>query len=184
MRLTNHLKGFLLILPLVLAAGAVPASAQTAGPAKIAVIDVELILTDSARGQQALKEIDALRKDKAAQVKTKGDEINDLRQRIQDGQLSLAQDRLQAMAKELEDKTIALQRFQDDATRELSKKRDEVLDAIEKSVFPVINQIGQEGGYTAIFNKFRSGLVYADEAVDITQQVIERYNQVAPPAGG
>ncbi len=33
---------------------------------------------------------------------------------------------------------------------------------------PVINQVGKEQGYTLIFRKFESGLIYADEAVDIT----------------
>ena len=33
---------------------------------------------------------------------------------------------------------------------------------------PVINQVGKELGYTLIFRKFESGLIYADEAIDIT----------------
>jgi outer membrane protein len=110
-------------------------------------------------------------------------EITDLRTRIQEGGLSLAEDTLADLRKQLEDKMIALQRFNDDATRELTKKRNEVLDQIEQSVFPVINQIGKEGGYTLIFNKFNSGLVYADETVDITARVIERYNQTTSGGG-
>ena len=41
-------------------------------------------------------------------------------------------------------------------------------------MFPVINQVGKEGGYTLIFRKFESGLIYADEAIDITDEVIQR----------
>ena len=40
----------------------------------------------------------------------------------------------------------------------------------------VADQIGAERGYTLIFNKFQSGLVYADDAVDITDDVIQRFN--------
>ena len=39
---------------------------------------------------------------------------------------------------------------------------------------PAINRIGQEGGYSFIFRKYESGLIYADEAGDITEQVIQR----------
>ena len=35
---------------------------------------------------------------------------------------------------------------------------------------PVINQVGKELGYTLIFRKFESGLIYADEAIDITER--------------
>lgn len=175
------LRAPLLLIPLALAAAAAPAAGQAA--VKIAVIDVERILLESERGKAALQEIDALRKQMQQQSEAMQKEIADLQTRLNEGRLSLAQEKLAELQKELEDKVIAHRRFGDDATRELTKKRDQVLDQIEQSVFPVINQIGKEGGYTLIFNKFNSGLVYADEAVDITAQVIARYNQT-PPAGG
>ena len=172
------IRNILLLVSLLLVAA--PLAAQA--PAKVAVIDVERILLESERGKTALQELDALRKQKQEEGETLQQEITDLRTRLTEGQLSLAQDKIAELQKQLEDRVIALRRFQDDANRELSKKRDDILGRIEQSVFPVINQIGQEGGYTLIFNKYNSGLVYADEAVDITTQVIERYNQ-ANPAG-
>ena len=41
---------------------------------------------------------------------------------------------------------------------------------------PVIETVGQERGLTLIFNKFQSGLVFADQGVDITDEVIRRFN--------
>lgn len=170
-------KTLTILLVLVAAlAGFAPAFAQ-AGNVKVAVIDVERILLESNRGKAALAEIESLRAQKQEEGTAKQQEISDLRQRLAEGRLSLSEDKLAELRKQAEDRMIALQRFQDDANRELAKKRDEVLKTIEDSVFPVINELGKEGGYTLVFNKFSSGLVYADEAVDITQQVIERYNQ-------
>lgn len=166
------------VVALFALAGA-PLLAQAAS-VKVAVIDVERILIESSRGKAALDEIETLRKQKQSQGEGLQKDIVDLRQRLNEGRLSLSEDKLAELQKQLEDKTIELKRFQDDANRELSKKRDTVLKTIEDSVFPVINQIGKEQGYTLIFNKFSSGLVYADEAVDITDEVIQRYNQ----AGG
>jgi len=168
----------LLLIPLALVAAGAPAAGQAA--VKLAVIDVERILLESDRGKAALEEIDALRKVKQQEGEAMQKEIADLQTRLNEGRLSLAEDKLAELQKQLEDKVIAARRFQDDAGRELTKKRDQVLDQIEQSVFPVINQIGKEGGYTLIFNKYNSGLVYADEAVDITARVIERYNQTSP----
>ena len=67
-----------------------------------------------------------------------------------------------------------MRRQQDDATRELNKKRDEMLAQIDDRVMPVINQAGKDLGYTLIFRKFESGLIYADEAIDITGVIIQR----------
>ena len=50
-------------------------------------------------------------------------------------------------------------------------------------MFPVIEQVGKEGGYAFIFNKFQSGLLYADEAADITNQIIQRFDGAATPKG-
>lgn len=169
------------LLAAFVVAGAVctaPAAAQAEGAAiKVAVIDVERILIESERGKSALEELEALQNEKREQGRAMQQEIEDLRSQLNEGRLSLAQERLTQLQKQVEDKVIALQRFQDDANRELTEKRDQVLSQIERSIFPVINEIGEEAGYTLIFNKYNSGLVYASDAVDITDQVIERYNQ-------
>lgn len=174
-----------LTLLTAVAFGTSPAAAQVTEDVKVAVIDVERILLESERGKAALDEIESLRAQKQEEGEAMQQEIAELQQRIREGRLSLSEDKLSELQKQLEDKTIALRRFQDDANRELSKKRDEVLKAVEDSVFPVINDVGEAGDYTLIFNKFSSGLVYADEAADITDEVIERYNQSsAGQAGG
>jgi outer membrane protein len=93
---------------------------------------------------------------------------------MNDGRLSLAQDKLADLSKQYEEKEIVLKRAQDDATRELNKKRDDMLAQIDERVMPVINQVGKELGYTMIFRKFESGLIYADDTIDITNVVIQR----------
>ena len=54
--------------------------------------------------------------------------------------------------------------------------RTRELGRLEQQIMPIINEIGQERGLTLIFNKFQSGLVYADDTVDITDEVIRRFN--------
>jgi outer membrane protein len=149
------------------------ATAQGAGP-KIAVIDTEQILLASNTGKKALSDLKKLQEQKENEGKNRSQEIKDLQTKLNDGRLSLAADKINDMEKQLEDKVIALKRFQDDANRELGKRRDEILASVDQKVMPVINQIGKEQGYTLIFRKFESGLIYADEAVDITGQVIQR----------
>ena len=178
-RHTRTLLGLTLGLALAVpfAASAQPAPA---GTIKIAVIDTEKILVNSAAGKKALAELKKLQEAKEKEFGAKQQEIKDLQAKITDGRLSLAQDKLDDMQKQLEDKVIAVRRLQDDATRDLTKKRDDVLGQIDQQVMPVINQVGKELGYTMIFRKFESGLIYADEAIDITDSVIKRLDTTAP----
>jgi outer membrane protein len=178
-----------LILGLALAASpflaTAPALAQTAAASgiKIAVIDTERILLTSNTGKKALADLKKLQEGKEAEARTKQQEIKDLQAKISDGRLSLAQDKLGEMEKQLEAKLVSLRRFQEDANAELGKMRDQVLAAIDQKVMPVINQVGKELGYTLIFRKFESGLIYADEAVDITASIIQRLDGAAPAQG-
>ncbi len=161
-----------------------PALAQ-GGPAtvKVAVIDTEQVLLSSQAGKNAVAELKKLQEAKEGEIRAKVQELKDLQTKITEGRLSLAQDKLSELSKQYEEKEIAAKRLQDDATRELQKKRDELFDQIDKGVMPVINQVGKEMGFTMIFRKFESGLIYADEAIDITKVVVARLDAAAPAPG-
>ena len=103
-----------------------------------------------------------------AEGKAKQQEIKRPAASGNEGRLSLAQDKIAEMEKQLEDKVTPAAASRTTPSASSTRRRDEVLDAIEQQVMPVINQVGKERGYTLIFNKFQSGLVFADEAVDIT----------------
>jgi outer membrane protein len=141
------------VLVSIMVAVALPAVAQS----KVAVIDVQRVVTESKaqEGQNLQQEMAALQ-----------DQFNKQR-------FTVSEQRQAEMSKEIEDKQISIRRFQDDAQRELQEAQRR-----ELRILPIIDQIGKEQGYTLIFNKFQSGLVYADESVDVTDTVITRFNTV------
>lgn len=161
-----------LALALLLAAFALPAAAQ--GPMKVGVIEVQSIITESATGKAVLAQLETYSKQQQDRLAAQRDEVEQLRNRIAEGQLSLSDDKLTEMQKELEEKSIALRRTADDAQRELNRRQEEAFKSIERKVMPIIEQLGKEGGFTMIFRKFESGLVFATEEIDVTAQVITR----------
>jgi outer membrane protein len=171
----SSLLGLALVAPL--AAQAAPVAAP--GVLKIAVIDTEKILLSSVAGKKAVADLKKLQEQREGELRAKAQELKDLQTKISEGRLSLAQDKLADLSKQLEEKDIIMRRAQDDATRELNKKRDDMLASIDEKVMPVINQIGRELGYTMIFRKFESGLIYADDTVDITASVVQRLDAAA-----
>jgi outer membrane protein len=172
------LLGLALVAAPAAAQAAAPAPAATASP-RIAVIDTEKILLSSVAGKKAVADLKKLQDQREKELVAKAQELKDLQAKINDGRLSLAQDKLADLSKQYEEKEIALKRAQDDATRELNKKRDDMLAQIDERVMPVINQVGKDLGYTMIFRKFESGLIYADETIDITNVVIQRMDTAA-----
>ncbi len=169
----------------LLALLAAPAAAQPAAhPFKIGVIDPERIVAESARGKLAVERLNSERDKRLAEGNRLRQEIADLQKRMNDGRLSLGEDKLKQLNDEIEEKTIGLQRYGENAQREMTKLEKEVMDPIEEDILKIINQIGAEQGYTLIFKKFQSGLVYADDSVDMTTQVIQRFDAANAAAAG
>lgn len=163
------------LISVAVAALATPMFSQ-APPGRFAIIDVNRVLTTSTAGKQAVERLKKMQDERVERAKNLNDEIAKLDQDINAKKLSLSEDRLGEMAKQLSDKKIAMQRFAQDADREVGEARDRALLELEGKIKPVIDQIGKEMGLAAIFNKFESGLVYASDAIDITDTVIQRFN--------
>ena len=160
------------------AALAAPMFAQSA-PSRVAVIDVQKVLTTSTAGKAAYEKLKKFQDDRIARAQKMDEEVKQLENDLNTKKMSLSEDKLADMAKQLSDKKIAMQRFAQDADREIGEARDKELQALEAKIKPIIDSIGKEMGLAAIFNKFESGLVYASDAIDITDTVIKRFNDSA-----
>lgn len=145
-------------------------------PTKVAVIDVDRIFMESAAGKEAVAKIKKFRDKKIEEAKKYEEELVALEKTILEQRFALSEEKLKAKQKEYEDKQIAYKRFKDDTERQIKDMQEEELKKIEDRIFPIINQIGKEKNFALIFNKFNSGLVYASDAVDITDEVLLRFN--------
>jgi len=163
-----------MVLAALVVAFALPVAAQTA----IAVIDVQRVVSESDPGKGALQKLKAVQDGKIQEGQALQQELATLQEQFNKQRFTVSETRLAELNKEMEDKTISIRRFEDDAKRELEEARRRELGGLEERILPIINQIGEERGITLIFNKFQSGLVYADDAVDITDDVILRFNTV------
>lgn len=177
---------------LALAVAAAPAFAQTAAaPAappsasgsKIGVIEVQRIVQESAIGKESLARVQKLQQTKQEDLTRRQKELRDLEQKIQDQGKALSEDAMEKLQKEYQSKAVELKRFQDDAQKELEEAQRKELGDLEKRIMPVINDVAKEQGYQLVFNKFNSGLLFADDkSVDLTDAVITKFNsQIAAP---
>jgi outer membrane protein len=169
------------VISIAVAALAMPVFAQTQ-PAKVAVIDVQKVLTQSTAGKAAYDKLKKIQDERVERARQMDEDLRKLDTEISTKRISLSEDKLAEMQKQLADKRIAIQRYAQDADREIGEARDRELAALELKIKPVIDGIGKEMGLAAIFNKFESGLVYAADAVDITDVVIKRFNEAPTTA--
>jgi len=155
------------------------ATVQTTQPAaaRIAVVDVQKVLTASNIGKVAYEKLKKMQDDRMQKAKLMDDEVRKLDAQLAANKSTMNAAQLSDLQRQLADKRTTMQRYAKDADREITDARDRELQALDIRVKPIIDTIGKEMGLAAIFNKFESGLVYASDAIDITDVVIKRLNE-------
>lgn len=161
-----------LLVPALLLSGASAAPAQD-GPIKIAVVDIEKVVTGSTAGQQLQKRLDDFRVVVEAELKTKADELDALRKRAEAATTLAEGDRL---SRQLEQGVIDFDRLKADKQREGQKIQKDGLNSIEKALGPIFKQVRDEQGYDLILALTPGVILMSSQRVDITQLVIDRYN--------
>jgi outer membrane protein len=167
----------------VLAGGASAQTPVVAG-GKIGVIEVQKIVQESAIGKESLARVQKVQQAKQDELAKRQKELRDMEQKIQDQGKALSEDAMEKLQKDYQAKALDLKRFQDDAQRELEESQRKELGDLEKRIMPVITEVAREQGYALVFNKFNSGLLFADDkSVDLTEAVITKFNSmIAAPA--
>jgi outer membrane protein len=171
-------------LAAVAAAQSAPSSPPASATVRVAVIDVERLVRDSALGKEAFGRVKKVSDDKKAEADRLQKELRDLEQKLANQGQSLTDEKREQLQKQYQEKAIDFKSFQEKASRDLDQAQKKELADLERRVFPIISQLGKERGYTLIFNKFQSGLVFADDTADITDDVLKRFNTTiaVPPA--
>jgi outer membrane protein len=150
---------------------------------KIGVIEVQRIVQESAVGKESLARVQKVQQAKQDDLTRRQKELRDLEQKIQEQGKTLSEDAMEKIQKDYQAKALDLKRFQDDAQRELEEAQRKELGDLEKRIMPVIDVVSREQGYSLVFNKFQSGLLFADTATDLTDAVITKFNtQITAPA--
>jgi Skp family chaperone for outer membrane proteins len=168
----------------LLTAAALSCTAATAALAqagRIGIVDTRRLLTGSTSGKQIIARLDRVAEEKGAQLKPRQDEIQALQKRIADGRVSLSEEKLLQMQRELEEKVTAAKRLREDLQREMEQIQAEAFDEFERKVAPIVEAYGKEGGFLLILNvgffnqpNLPSGIVWADAASDVTEELIRR----------
>lgn len=162
-----------------------PAVAQQAAPAATAsaqylVVDLNRVVQESTALKAAKPTLDAKRNALEAKVKTLQSQLEAdakaLQQQAQSG--VAAPDVLQAKQRELQQKAQNADQEVATLRNDLGRTENHVVNQILEGSRPVINQIIQERGATLVLN--REAVVFANQSIDITGDVIARMQKSLP----
>ncbi|MCP5054353.1 MAG: OmpH family outer membrane protein [bacterium] len=137
---------------------------------KIGIINAQEVFQKTKRGSQIQKELEALNNKKAAELKALQEEIKKLEKDLLSPALNAST--RDAKSVDLQSKRTTFKRKYEDAQSDLQRESQKKLLELEKELMPLITNLGKSKGFTIIFDRARSGVIYFDSGVDVTKEVI------------
>ena len=149
---------------------------------KVGVINSQDVLERSAEGKRVIARLQERDKKNQADITKIDEEIRQLETRISTQRLTLSEEALDQLNIDLEKKRTARNRMAEDSYRDFQELQVKLFNKVQSELIPLIEQLGKEKGIDIIFDLGKSGAVYFNPTIDITEEVIKRYDASKAPA--
>jgi len=144
---------------------------------KIAYVEVQRVLETSEPGKKALGQLTKRFEDMRSELDRERANVEKMREELQKQSLVLSQDAQEDLETELRTKVREFQEMFQAYQARMQQEEQELSQPIIDILFDVINEYGEKNEYSVIFDAQGSGLIYASESLNITDQIIEALNK-------
>lgn len=168
------LAGFVMVVGLLFAS--MPAFAQQAAAPKLGYVDLQKALNEIEEGKKIKAQLEKDFKTKQAQLDKKQQEVVKLKEQFEAQAAMLSEDARRQKGAEFQQKMYELQQLYVSLQGELANKEGEATKKIFEKMRKIIEGIGKEQGYTMIFERTESSVLYAKDGMDLTKELVKRYN--------
>jgi len=165
-----------LILTVVLFSVALFSLSYAQQPIKIGVVNSQQVLQQSVEGKNAISRLETKRKSNQDKLAKLDEEIRQLQTKLNTQRLTLTNEAILQLSSDLDKKQTERKRFAEDSVRELQDLQMRLFNRVQSELLPIIEQIGKEKNLDIIFDLANSGAIYFNPAIDLTQEVIKRYD--------
>ena len=154
----------------------IPLSSVAAEKLPLGYVDVHRVLLESKVGKKNKAELDKLITERKTAISQEESKLEAMQQAFQKDQLLMTQEQKQAKQKEFQTRVEAYQKMVKAAEQEVSSKDNEFAAKSLADIKAIVTEIAKERKLSVIFGTSDVGLLYADPGLDLTQQVIQRYD--------
>lgn len=160
-----------------------PAASAGTGAGQIVILNSQRLALESAPGKEAYGRLKKLSDQKKDDLDKLEKDARDLVQKLNDQGQSMPADKREVLEKQADDKQKAWKRMQEDAQKDLQESERKEMAALENRIGPIVNDYFKEKRYAIVLDS-RAGIVYRDDLIDVTDDVLKRINTTValPPA--
>jgi outer membrane protein len=158
--------------------------AQGTTAQKVGVISYFRALVECAEGKIANDEFQKKLEARKSELQRKQSEIQALQQQLETQRQTLNEDSLVVLNKNIQLKSTDLQRAQEDSEKEFNLMRSEILERIGRKMGPIVQKYAQENNFSLLLDgsSQTSQLLFVNSTLDVTSEIIKRYDAANPPS--
>lgn len=143
---------------------------------KIGVINSQQVLEKSEEGKKAIARLQELDKTQQGKISQLDEEIRQLETKLNTQRLTLTNEAIIQLTSDIDRKRTDRKRQAEDAMRELQDLRLRLFQKVQNELLPIIEAIGKEKNLELILDLGNSGAIYFNPTIELTEEVIRRYN--------
>lgn len=144
---------------------------------KFGVVDLQLALESVNDGKKAKEKIEKEFKEKEKIFKKKEDEVKKMYDDFQKKMLVMAEKAKMEKQAEIQKKYMEVTQLRGQFQQDYEKRIAEFRDPIIKSLNSIVTDVSKTKKLDLVYAN-QSGILYAKDAVDITNEVIKSYNEI------
>jgi outer membrane protein len=171
------MKKFVLTLSLLILGFCIIPAVLSAATVKIAIFDFQQIIDKSDIGKTTQKQLMNKGNEFQQKLQAEKEKLEAMNKAYENEKLVLSPEKKSEKEVEMRDLITAFRRLQGDLERQFKQLEVESLNKIQKSVIEIANELGKQNKYTLILERKAAGIIYFSETIDITDSIIEKYNQ-------
>lgn len=161
----------------ILVIGLLMGSGVHASDMKVAIVDMQKAVQSTAAGKKAKASLDSeYQKRKQALDKKKSD-IEKMGQDLEKKRSVLSEEVLGKKQAELQEEMLKFQKSVAENQVEIQKKEKELVEPIVEKLKKVIETLAAEKGYSLVLEKQGQNVLFAEKAVDLTDDLIKGYEK-------
>ncbi len=143
---------------------------------KIGIVNSNEVIQKSTEGKTVMAQLQDTDKSNSSKISAMDEKIRELETKLNTQRLTLTQESILQLTSELERKRTERKRFAEDSLKELQELRYRLFTKVQDEVVPIIEGLGKERNLDIIFDLANSGAVYINPTIDLTEEVIKRYD--------
>ena len=160
--------------------------AQVALPegATVGWVNYNQLSAESLRGQELAEQLQALNEEKVGEINAMNTEMQASQEKLEQGANVMSETAAAQLQRDIGRLQVDIQRATEDAQVEIQALTEELQIYFQNSVYPIIEEVATEKQLHIVLSVTDAGVIWTEPGLNITADVITRFDAAHSASGG